>query len=178
MNWRDARCGTARCGTARCGKKPRGQVALGSAAAAALAVSTVCAATPATARTQAHHAKPTVQVARTAIGPLLVNSSEHTIYMFVRDKRNKDLCRKIKRGRCEKKWPAVTTTGKPVIGPGVKKSLLGTIPYQGKLREVTYKGHPLHTYTGDTSKRDVLNIGIKDFGGAWYALNAHGGVVK
>ncbi|HVX68176.1 MAG TPA: hypothetical protein VHA79_00605 [Mycobacteriales bacterium] len=168
MNWRGARCRT----------QPHGQLALGLATAVALAVTSVSGATPATAHAQAHHAKPTVQVARTAIGPLLVNTSERTIYMFVRDKHNKDVCRKIKRGRCEKKWPAVTTKGKPVAGPGLKKSLLGTIPYQGKLREVTYKGHPLHTYTGDTSKRDVLNIGIKDFGGAWYALNANGGVVK
>jgi predicted lipoprotein with Yx(FWY)xxD motif len=168
MNWRGAHRGT----------KTRAQVALVLTAAVGLAVTSLSGATAATARTQAHHSKPTVQVARTAIGPLLVNSSEHTIYMFVRDKHNKDVCRKIKRGRCEKKWPAVTTKGKPSLGPGVKKSLVGTIPYRGNLREVTYKGHPLHTYTGDTSKRDVLNIGIKDFGGAWYALNGNGGVVK
>ena len=168
MNWRGTRCGT----------ETRGQVALVLAAAVVLGVTSVSVATAGTARTQAHHSKPTVQVARTAIGPLLVDTSKHTIYMFVRDKRNKDVCRTIKRGRCEKKWPAVTTKGKPVLGPGVKKSLIGTIPYQGKLREVTYKGRPLHTYTGDTSKRDVLNIGIRDFGGAWYALNSNGGVVK
>jgi hypothetical protein len=100
--------------------------------------------------------------------------------MFVRDKRRKDECVKIK--GCEKDWPAVTTTGKPVAGPGVKKSLLGSIPYKGKhkgkLREVTYKGHPLHTYRFDTSKRSVINIGNRQFHGAWYGLNANGRVVK
>ncbi|HWB66333.1 MAG TPA: hypothetical protein VG708_05860 [Mycobacteriales bacterium] len=161
----------------RGGQPPR-RVAVGLAAVAVLAVTSVFAATGATAHGLKHHAKPTVQIAHTAVGPLLVNQSDRTIYMFVRDKRNKDKCRKIQHGRCEKKWPAVTTTGKPVAGPGVKKSLLGTIPYQGKLREVTYKGYPLHTYTGDTGKRDVLNIGIREFGGPWYALNAHGGLIK
>jgi predicted lipoprotein with Yx(FWY)xxD motif len=121
-------------------------------------------------------AKPTVSIARTYVGPLLVDKSGDTIYMFVRDKRNKDVCITIK--GCEKDWPAVTTVGKPVAGPGVKKSLLGTIPYQGKLRELTYKGHPLHTYIHDHGKGDVLNIGNHQFHGSWFALNANGGEVK
>ncbi len=127
-------------------------------------------------RRSTHAAKPTVKIVKTAVGPLLANRSGYTVYMFVRDKPRKDVCRKIK--NCEKDWPAVTTTGKPVAGPGVKKSLLGSIPYKGKLREVTYKGHPLHTYRFDTSKGSVINIGNRQFGGAWYALNAKGGVVK
>jgi predicted lipoprotein with Yx(FWY)xxD motif len=107
---------------------------------------------------------------------LLVNKSGRTIYMFTRDRRRKDKCRKIK--GCERDWPAVTTTGKPVAGPGVKKSLLGTIPYKGKLRELTYKGYPLHTYRFDTSNGSVINIGNRQYGGGWYALNARGGQIK
>jgi predicted lipoprotein with Yx(FWY)xxD motif len=125
---------------------------------------------------QQHAAKPTVKIVETAVGPLLADKSGDTVYMFVRDKPRKDVCRTIK--NCEKDWPAVTTTGKPVAGPGVKKSLLGSIPYNGKLREVTYKGHPLHTYRFDASKGSVINIGNRQFGGAWYALNSKGGVVK
>jgi predicted lipoprotein with Yx(FWY)xxD motif len=121
-------------------------------------------------------AKPTVRIAQTPVGPLLVDGSGYTVYMFVRDKPRKDECRKIK--NCEKDWPAVTTTVKPVAGPGAKQSLLGSIPYKGKLREVTYKGRPLHTYRFDASKGSVINIGNRQFGGAWYALNAKGGVVK
>jgi predicted lipoprotein with Yx(FWY)xxD motif len=123
-----------------------------------------------------HHAKPTVKIVETAVGPLLADGSGDTVYMFARDKPRKDVCRTIK--KCEKDWPAVTATGTPVAGPGVKKSLLGSIPYQGKLREVTYKGHPLHTYRFDASKGSVINIGNRQYGGAWYALNAKGGVVK
>jgi predicted lipoprotein with Yx(FWY)xxD motif len=125
---------------------------------------------------QQNVAKPTVKIVQTAVGPLLADKSGYTVYMFVRDKPRKDVCRKIK--NCEKDWPAVTTTGTPVAGPGVKKSLLGSIPYKGKLREVTYKGHPLHTYRFDSSRASVINIGNRQFGGAWYALNAKGRVVK
>jgi len=121
-------------------------------------------------------ANPTVKVANTLVGPLLVNQSGRTVYMFVRDKRGKDVCRQI--AGCERDWPAVTVVGSPLAGTGAKKSLLGTIPYKGDVREVTYKGHPLHTYRFDTSKGSVINIGIVQYGGAWYALNAKGGLVK
>ncbi|HTR70937.1 MAG TPA: hypothetical protein VMH41_12010 [Mycobacteriales bacterium] len=150
------------------------------AATIALGVTAVPAATSARAGTDKTGAKPTVSVATTAVGPLLVNRAQDTIYMWVRDKRDKDKCLSVK--KCEKDWPAVTTPTKPIAGPGVKKSLLGAIPYKGphkgKLYEVTYKGHPLHTYLFDTGKRSVINIGNRQFGGAWYALNAAGGVVK
>lgn len=151
------------------------------AAVAALTSAAAFAAT-ATAATggRGGHVKPVVRVAHTVVGRLVVDGTGDTVYMFVRDKHNKDKCLKIK--GCERDWPAVTTTGKPVAGPGIKKSLLGSIPYlgkhKGKLREVTYKGHPLHTYRFDTSKGSVINIGNRQFGGAWYALNPNGGVVK
>ena len=163
------------CRTARPGGRPR-QAATVLAAIALLGTTATIAATPATARSQHARVKPTINIAKTDVGPLLANKSDYTVYMFARDKRRKDECLKIK--GCEKDWPAVTTTGKPVAGPGVKKSLLGTIPYKGKLLEVTYKGRPLHTYRFDTSKRSVINIGNRQFGGAWYALNAKGGLVK
>ena len=138
------------------------------------------AATPTAASSEGSQVKPTVSIAKTDVGPLLVNKAQYTVYMFVRDKRDKDECLNIK--GCEKDWPAVTTTEKPVPGPGVKKSLLGTIPYKGKhtgtVWEVTYNGHPLHTYRFDTSKRSVINIGNRQYGGAWYALNAKGQEVK
>jgi predicted lipoprotein with Yx(FWY)xxD motif len=165
---------------ARCGAGPRWQLVLVLAAIAVLA-STAAFATAATpAGGGRAHVKASVRIAHTEVGPLVVNGSGDTVYMFVRDKHGKDECLKIK--GCEKDWPAVTTTGKPVAGPGLKKSLLGSIPYLGKpkgtLREVTYKGHPLHTYRFDTSRGSVINIGNRQFGGAWYALNANGGVIK
>ena len=162
--------------TARAGAGPRRQAAFVLASVVVFATTAAFAATSATAHSGTVAAKPTVTIAHTDVGPLLANHAGYTVYMFVRDKRNKDECRKIK--GCEKDWPAVTTTGKPIAGKGVKKSLLGSIPYKGTLRELTYKGHPLHTYRFDTSKGSVINIGNRQFGGAWYGLNANGKVVK
>ena len=42
-------------------------------------------------------------------------------------------------------WPAVTTTGTPVAGPGIKQSLLGTRKRSFGL-QVTYAGHPLYLF--------------------------------
>jgi predicted lipoprotein with Yx(FWY)xxD motif len=121
-------------------------------------------------------ARPTVALGSTLAGPLLVDHRGDTIYMFAKDARNRDNCAKI-RG-CLTDWPAVTTTGRPNLGPGLKRSLVGTIPYKGKLRMVTYAGRPLHTYKFDPAPKSVENIGNTQFGGAWWALNAAGKPVK
>ena len=52
-----------------------------------------------------------------------------------------------------------------------RQAARSTIPYAGKLREVTYAGWPLHTYKfAYSAQSSVINIGIKQFGGPWYAL--------
>jgi predicted lipoprotein with Yx(FWY)xxD motif len=164
----------------RGGAGARRRVALVPVAVLVLAITAASAAASATARGAHDPGKPTVTIAKTDVGPLLANKAGYTVYMFVRDKHDKDECLKIK--GCEKDWPAVTTRGNPVAGPGVRKSLLGAIPYKGKhkgkLWEVTYNRHPLHTYRFDTSKGSVINIGNRQFHGAWYALNPKGKEVK
>ncbi len=52
-------------------------------------------------------------------------------------------------------WPAITTTGPPIAGPGVSQSLLGTVTrtFEGVGRgpsvtqqQITYAGHPLYLF--------------------------------
>lgn len=43
-------------------------------------------------------------------------------------------------------WPAYTTTGAPVAGPGMNKSLLGEVARAGLGEQVTYEGHPLYLF--------------------------------
>jgi predicted lipoprotein with Yx(FWY)xxD motif len=43
-------------------------------------------------------------------------------------------------------WPAVTTNGPPIAGPGVNQKLLGTVERPGIGDQVTYAGHPLYLY--------------------------------
>ena len=109
---------------------------------------------------------------RTSLGTILVDSRGFTLYAFSRDGRDADACVRV--AGCIQIWPAVTTTGKPAAGPGAKASLLGTIPYRGSLKQVTYAGHPLYTYTGDEGPGDTDYVGISDSGGTWPALNPAG----
>ncbi|MBV8734040.1 MAG: hypothetical protein JO120_04605 [Solirubrobacterales bacterium] len=131
-------------------------------------------ATAAVAAASGHSAK--LQLRGTKLGKILVNRSGFTLYMFTRDARNKDNCVKI--FECTALWPPVTSSAKVQIGPGVKRSLIGTIKVPGVGRQVTYAGHPLYTYVADTGPGQTFYVGLFQNGGNWYALNASGKVVK
>jgi predicted lipoprotein with Yx(FWY)xxD motif len=66
-----------------------------------------------------------LKLGKTGLGKIVQNGRGFTIYMFTRDRRNKDSCVKV--SGCTGVWPAVTSAGRPVIGPGLKRSLVGTI---------------------------------------------------
>jgi predicted lipoprotein with Yx(FWY)xxD motif len=63
-----------------------------------------------------------VKLAKTDVGTILVDSKGITLYDFVKDKGTTSACY----GACAALWPPLLTTGKPVAGPGVRASLLGT----------------------------------------------------
>jgi predicted lipoprotein with Yx(FWY)xxD motif len=117
-----------------------------------------------------------LQLRKTRVGTILVNSRGYTLYAFTRDGRNRDSCVSI--ADCLRVWPALTTSGRPVAGRGVKASLIGTISLKGHGTQVTYAGHPLYTYIADTGPGDTSYVNILQFGGRWPAMNAGGGEVK
>ena len=117
-----------------------------------------------------------VQLQSTSVGMILVNGRGFTLYLFARDTRNHNTCVGIK--GCAAVWPALMTSGKPVAGSGVKSSLLGTIKLSGGKQQVTYAGHPLYTYVGDTRPGSTSYVGVRQFGAAWDALSAAGQTVK
>jgi predicted lipoprotein with Yx(FWY)xxD motif len=117
-----------------------------------------------------------LQLHRTKFGMILVNGRGFTIYAFTKDRRNQDAC--VKSSACISVWPPVTTPGTPVLGRGVKRSLVGAITIKGGVKQVTYGGHPLYTYIADTQAAQTTYINILQFGGRWPAVNASGGEVK
>jgi predicted lipoprotein with Yx(FWY)xxD motif len=117
-----------------------------------------------------------LQLRRTGVGTILVNGRSRTVYAFTRDSRNKDACQGI--SGCLHVWPPVTSAGKPIAGSGIKSSLLGTITIKGGAKQVTYAGHPLYTYSGDSGPGQTGYVNFSAFGGRWPALNASGNEVK
>jgi predicted lipoprotein with Yx(FWY)xxD motif len=118
----------------------------------------------------------TIKLGNTSVGKILTKNSGFTIYVFTRDKKNRDSCVKL-RG-CAAIWPPVTTKAKPIAGRGIKASLLGTIKLPNGSLQVTYNGKPLYGYSADFSPRQTDYVGTPQFGGTWYAIDANGKVVK
>ena len=117
-----------------------------------------------------------VQLRHTSVGTILVNNRGFTLYAFTRDSRNHDSCVTI--SGCMSVWPALRTSGNTVAGKGVKASLLGSIKLSNGVRQVTYAGHPLYTYSGDSSPGSTGYVGFSAFGGTWKAVTAAGKLVK
>jgi predicted lipoprotein with Yx(FWY)xxD motif len=74
-------------------------------------------------------------------------------------------------------WPAVTTTGPPVAGPGVSQKLLGTVQRAGIGEQVTYAGHPLYLF--ETSPDQITGEGwdepgLPPWNGLWYLMSPTG----
>lgn len=144
-----------------------------------LAACAIAAAIAATAQgsPSAHAARAAkVTLRHTSLGNILATSSGFTLYEFTRDHRNADSCVRV--SECSGSWPALLTTGKPTAGPGVKASLLSSIKLSGGKSQVTYAGHPLYRYSGDSAPGETSYVGESQFGGRWYALTSSGGAVK
>ncbi len=121
-----------------------------------------------------HSAK--LKLGRTDLGKIVENGRGSTLYMFTRDARNRDNCVKV--SGCAAVWPPLTSTGRPVAGPGIKRALLGTVRLPSGTKQVTYAGHPLYSYIADSGPGDTSYVGFSQFGGSWFALNASGRAVK
>lgn len=105
------------------------------------------------------------------LGAVLVDSEGMTVYDFTVDEGTKSNCY----GGCEAAWPPVTTTGKPTAGEGAMAADLGTTKRKDGTLQVTYKGHPLYTFTGDKGPGEANG---NESEGTWFVLDEAGAPVK
>ena len=118
----------------------------------------------------------TISLRHTRLGSILVAPNGFTLYEFTRDRLRSDTCQNI--SECTMFWPPLTTSGTPKAGHGVKANLLGTIRLKNGRHQVTYAGHALYFYSGDTGAAQTSYVGVSAFGGHWNALSASGKLVK
>src|SRR4051794_26794642 len=112
----------------------------------------------------------TVDVASGSLGHILVDSQGRTVYLFKKDSGPKSTCF----GACATNWPPLRASGKPTVGTGASASRVGTIARSDGGRQVTYGGHPLYLFAGDSKPGETNGQGVKAFGAAWLALSATG----
>jgi predicted lipoprotein with Yx(FWY)xxD motif len=111
-----------------------------------------------------------VNVAASRLGRILVDSKGITLYDFPPDKGKISVCY----GACAALWPPLITHGKPVAGPGVRRSLLGTTKRKDGKLQVTYRGHPLYYFVSDRKSGQTTGQGLNQFGGPWWVLSPAG----
>jgi predicted lipoprotein with Yx(FWY)xxD motif len=111
----------------------------------------------------------TVSVRKTKLGKIIVDGSGRTMYLFEKDKGTTSECS----GACAKAWPPLMTKGKPKATGGAEAKRLGTTK-RSNGTQVTYGGHPIYGFTGDTKAGQTNGEGSKAFGAEWYVLAPNG----
>jgi predicted lipoprotein with Yx(FWY)xxD motif len=112
-------------------------------------------------------AAPSVRVAQTKLGRILVNGQGRTLYLYMKDRGTKSACSR----RCSQVWPPATVSGAPIAGPGVAAAKLTTTRGADNSRQLVYNGHPLYTLTADVRPGQINGEG---FLGTWYVVSAAG----
>ncbi len=97
------------------------------------------------------------------LGDILVTTKGFTLYRYTPDTATKVACT----GSCAAYWPPLVLTGGAVVPTGTGVTGLGTIKDPNGKLQVTYKGHPLYTYKGDTAPGTTNGQGVLK---TWYAV--------
>jgi predicted lipoprotein with Yx(FWY)xxD motif len=113
---------------------------------------------------------PVISAKSSSLGTFLVDSTGRTLYLFDADHGAMSTCN----GACAEDWPPLTTRTAPKAGAGVKASLLGTSKRSDGTEEVTYAGHPLYHYAGDTAAGQTTGQGSSAFGAPWWIVSPTG----
>src|SRR6204780_1630493 len=154
------------------------------------------AATPTAASAATHHAPSGTEiiVADTAFGPSLAVGSgpfkNYTLYYITSDHGHSYGCTTGQTSTpvgtltCagpsndkNAEWPAITTNGKPVAGPGVSQGLLGRVYRKGIGWQVTYAGPPLYLFDdapGAVTGEGWNEPGLPPWHGIWWLISPHG----
>jgi predicted lipoprotein with Yx(FWY)xxD motif len=74
-------------------------------------------------------------------------------------------------------WPRFVSVGHVKAEGGARAALIGTTTSPSGVRQVTYAGHPLYYYVGDSSSGSTRGQGLNEFGALWYALGRSGSAV-
>ena len=98
------------------------------------------------------------------VGSVLTGPTGMTLYYFTTDSSGSTSCT----GQCAVAWPplVVPTGSTPALPSGASGSLT-TIKRPDGTTQVTYKGHPLYYYQGDTAAGQDKGQGV---GGTWFVL--------
>jgi len=100
-----------------------------------------------------------------SVGSVLTGPSGMTLYYFTTDSPSSTTCT----GQCAVVWPPLEVPAGST--PTLSSSISGTVATISRpdgTTQVTYKGHPLYYYRGDTAPGTDKGQGV---GGTWFVLS-------
>jgi predicted lipoprotein with Yx(FWY)xxD motif len=101
-----------------------------------------------------------VSTKTSSLGTFLVDASGRALYLWDADHGSMSACT----AACAQAWPPLTTTGTTKRADGS--------------REVTYAGHPLYTFSGDTQAGQTTGEGNNGFGAPWWVVTPGGAALQ
>ncbi len=113
----------------------------------------------------------TLALIHSPAGPVLATGTGHALYDFLPDTPTRSACTN---DGCVYQWPPLLKTGPIVVGPGVVRSLVGTLTRPGGATQISYGGHPLYTYDLDQQPGWITGQAIDQDGGPWYVIDPAG----
>lgn len=123
--------------------------------------------TSSTAPASASAAAETVITTHTgSAGEFLTDKAGRAVYLWEGDKKDKSNCS----GGCTSVWPPVLATGTLTAAGAAHGSDLSTITRSGGSKQVTYDGHPLYYFSGDSAPGQTNGEGINGFGAKWWLV--------
>ena len=96
---------------------------------------------------------------------VLANAKGFTLYWFAPDTPAASKCY----GSCAQYWPPAP--GPAAAGPSVP-GRVGTIKRTDGPAQLTYNGHPLYTYIGDSAPGQARGNNLSLYGGLWHEVRA------
>ena len=105
-----------------------------------------------------------------AAGTSLTDGSGRTVYLWAKDGMNMSNCS----GACAQAWPPVPATGTLTAAGGAMASDLATITRSDGTKQVTYDGHPLYYFVGDSAAGQTNGQGSDNFGAKWWLVAPSG----
>ena len=111
-----------------------------------------------------------IKTASSGGSTFLTDGSGRAVYLWVKDTSGMSACT----GACAGAWPPVTSTGTATASGTAKASDLGTITRSDGTKQVTYDGHALYYFSGDSGAGTATGQGSDGFGAKWWLVAPSG----
>jgi predicted lipoprotein with Yx(FWY)xxD motif len=118
----------------------------------------------------------TITTGDSEFGTMLFDARKQAIYLFDKETAAATPTPQCY-GDCAAAWPPVLTQGTPVAAGAVNAALLGSTTRTDGTTQVTYGGHPLYYYAGDSESKDTYGQGINSFGAKWWLVAPSGSAI-